>query len=144
MGSNPSNRYAMYVTCHDKPMDPLFEALQPGLLHRYGPVIGRDELSQALGYASGDGFRQALARGLAPVPVFAIPHRGGKYALTKDVASWLAELSSERPRRRQHESASSAPWATLVCLDNSGHERTGADCPWRTSQGTMEESTMSE
>ena len=92
MGPNPSSRYATCVTCHDKPADPLADALQQDLLHRYGPVIGQDELRQALGYASGDGFRQALARGLVPVPVFAIPHRRGKYALTKDVASWLAGL----------------------------------------------------
>nr|WP_255692352.1 hypothetical protein [Luteimonas sp. XNQY3] len=62
------------------------------MLQRYGPVIGQDDLRQALGYASPGGFRQALARGVIPVPVFAIPHRRGKYALTKDVASWLAEL----------------------------------------------------
>ena len=35
MGPNPSNRYATCVTCHDKPADPLADALQQDLLHRY-------------------------------------------------------------------------------------------------------------
>ncbi|MCD9006307.1 hypothetical protein LDO31_08675 [Luteimonas sp. XNQY3] len=80
------------MTYRDQPNDSLADALQRDLLQRYGPVIGQDDLRQALGYASPGGFRQALARGVIPVPVFAIPHRRGKYALTKDVASWLAEL----------------------------------------------------
>jgi len=92
LGWNPDNRYATSVTSPDQPADLLIDSLQQDLLRRYGPVIGQDDLRQALGFASLDGFRQALSRGVVPVPVFAIPHRRGKYALTKDVASWLAEL----------------------------------------------------
>ncbi len=72
--------------------DPLAHVLEQDLLQRYGPVIGQDDLRQALGYASLDAFRQALSRGLLPVLVFPIPHRRGKYALAKDIASWLARL----------------------------------------------------
>ena len=92
LGSNPGNRYATRVTYCDQLTDSLIDSLQQDLLRRYGPVIGQDDLRQALGFASLNGFRQALSRGAIPVPVFAIPHRRGKYALTKDVASWLAEL----------------------------------------------------
>lgn len=80
------------MTDRDQPTDSLAIALQQDLLQLYGPVIGQDDLRRALGYASLGGFRQALARGVLPVPVFAIPHRRGKYALTKDVAWWLAAL----------------------------------------------------
>ena len=89
------------MTSHDKvppPVDPiaaLASALERDLLHRYGPLIGHDDLRQALGYMSMDAFRQALSRDQMPVPVFAVPHRRGKYALSKDVAHWLARLRSE-------------------------------------------------
>lgn len=68
----------------------LAEALERDLLARYGPLIGNDQLCQALGYSSIDAFRQAQSRGLLPVPVFSIPKRRGKFALVKDVAQWLA------------------------------------------------------
>lgn len=73
-----------------KRTDSLAEALERDLLGRYGPMISGDELRTALGYASMDAFRQALARKTVPVPVFALPNRRGKYALVKDVATWLA------------------------------------------------------
>lgn len=70
----------------------LVQALESDLLRRYGPLIGHDDLHQALGYPSMDAFRQALSRRQLSVPVFAMPHRRGKYALAKDVAHWLAYL----------------------------------------------------
>lgn len=92
LGLIPLSRYAVGMTCRDEITDPLAHSLEQDLLHRYGPVVGQDDLRQALGYASLDAFRQALSRGLLPVPVFPIPHRRGKYALVKDIASWLAQL----------------------------------------------------
>jgi hypothetical protein len=86
------------MTSHDDespPVDPvaaLASALELDLLHRYGPMIGHDDLRQALGYVSTDAFRQALSRDQVPVPVFPVPYRRGKYALSKDVAHWLARL----------------------------------------------------
>ncbi len=68
----------------------LADALERDLLARYGPIIGADDLRQALGYASMDAFRQALSRRQLPVPVFALPNRRGKFSLSKDVAQWLA------------------------------------------------------
>lgn len=80
----------------------LARSLEQDLLMRYGPMIGQDDLRQALGYASLASFRQAYCRGQLPVPVFAIPHRRGKYALVKDLALWLASSrlalkDSQRP-----------------------------------------------
>lgn len=73
----------------------LAQALESDLLSRYGPVIGQDDLRQALGYSSMDAFRQALSRRHLPVPVFALPHRRGKFALSKDIAHWLAAQRSK-------------------------------------------------
>lgn len=77
---------------NNEPLTVLANEFEQGLLQRYGPVVGQDELRQALGYSSQDAFRQALARGRLPVPVFSIAGRRGKYALSKDIALWLAQL----------------------------------------------------
>ncbi len=71
----------------------LADLLERDLLARYGaPLLGGDDLRSALGYPSVEALRQAIARGTVPVPVFAVEHRRGKFALTKDVAAWLAKL----------------------------------------------------
>lgn len=69
----------------------LAELLERELMGRYGPLISNDDLRQALGYVSMDAFRQALSRKTMPIPVFALPNRWGKYALVKDVATWLSQ-----------------------------------------------------
>lgn len=68
----------------------LEEILAKDLLYRYGPLLGQDELWRALGYMSLDGLRQAQARGTVPVHVFSLEKRRGKFALSRDVARWLA------------------------------------------------------
>ncbi len=87
----------MGMTNRDEHLDPLAQLLEQDLLHRYGPVIGQADLCKALGYKSADAFRQALARGVLPVPVFAIAHRRGKFALAKDIAQWIAQLRHQAP-----------------------------------------------
>lgn len=64
--------------------------LDHSLNEKYGPMISGENLRIVLGYPSMPAFRQALSRKTVPVPVFALPNREGKYALTKDVAIWLA------------------------------------------------------
>lgn len=68
----------------------LAELLERELMGKYGPLISNDDLRQALGFASNDAFRQALARKTMPIPVFPLPNRRGKYALVKDLALWLS------------------------------------------------------
>lgn len=85
------------TSCDNPPVvsDPytaLANVLERDLLMRYGPMIGNDDLLQALGYLSLDAFRQALVRRQLPVPVFPLANRRGKYALAKDVAHWLASV----------------------------------------------------
>lgn len=50
-----------------------------------------DALRKALGYRSGDAFRQAASRGTLPIHTFKIETRRGRFAMTKDVAKWLVE-----------------------------------------------------
>ena len=64
--------------------------LEQQLMSKYGPLLSGDDLRQVLGYPSLDALRQAICRNRAPVPVFTLQNRRGKYALTKDVAIWLA------------------------------------------------------
>lgn len=65
------------------------------------PVLGGDDLQAALGYPSREAFRQALFRDAVPVPVFSLPRRRGKFALVKDVASWLAHCHAQAQRSRK-------------------------------------------
>ncbi|HCY15439.1 MAG TPA: hypothetical protein DHV21_05590 [Curvibacter sp.] len=65
--------------------------LEAELLNRYGPMMGGKDLHRALGYRSAVGFRSALSRQQVFVTVFNLAHRRGKFALTKDIAVWLAK-----------------------------------------------------
>ena len=64
--------------------------LEADLLDLYGPLLTGDDLRKALGYVSKDAFRQAMARKTVPIPLFELENRRGKYALSKDVAKYLA------------------------------------------------------
>lgn len=56
---------------------------------QYGPLMGGTALYRALGLPSAAASREAL-----PVQVFSIPHRRGRFALTREVALWLAGLKA--------------------------------------------------
>jgi len=64
--------------------------LEQDLLSKHGPMMTGEDLKAALGYPSQEAFRQAVARKTIPIPIFGIEKRRGKFALTKDVAAWLA------------------------------------------------------
>lgn len=69
----------------------LARSLELDMLNQHGYMLSGDSLRKALGFASMDALRQAIARDKLPVPVFSIENRRGKFALVKDVAIWLAE-----------------------------------------------------
>ncbi len=85
------------VTVRDQEMtrpkfeEPLAVLLERELLSKYGPMMTSEALRIALGYPSKEAFRQSVARKTTPIPVFSIERRRGKFALTKDVAAWIAE-----------------------------------------------------
>ncbi len=71
------------------------EALKTELRKRmeqeHGPLLGGEKLALALGHANLAAFRQARRHGRVDVPVFMLPKRQGYFALTSDVADWLAQ-----------------------------------------------------
>ena len=69
-----------------------FSVMQRELLQQYGALVGGDALRQLLGYPSAEAFRQARHRKAIPIPLFRIPQRRGNFALSRDIAHWLAEL----------------------------------------------------
>lgn len=71
-------------------VDELASELENKLYQSLGPMIYGDALYKSLGYSSADAFRQAVSRKTVPVDVFSIEKRRGKFALTRDVAKWIA------------------------------------------------------
>lgn len=69
--------------------------LEAQLIRTYGVIVGGARLSQALGYPTQQAFRQAVARGRVPVPLFTIPGRRGKFAQIQDIARWVHGLGSD-------------------------------------------------
>lgn len=57
----------------------------------HGPLLGGAKLIAALGHGNAASLRQARRRGRVAVPLFSLPSRRGFFALTRDVADWLAE-----------------------------------------------------
>lgn len=53
-------------------------------------MLGGAALYRALGFPTAAAMRQAVSRGRVPVPLFDIENRRGRFALTRDVALWLA------------------------------------------------------
>jgi hypothetical protein len=68
----------------------LARALEQELFAVHGPMMWGKALTAALGYPTSGAFRQAVARNTVPVTVFSIERRRGKFALSTDVALWLA------------------------------------------------------
>lgn len=60
------------------------------LMAAYGAMLTGRDLYRTLGYPTPDAFRQAVSKKTVPVTIFPIENRRGKFALTKDVAFWLA------------------------------------------------------
>lgn len=67
------------------------------MLKEFGPLMGGEELRRALGYRTGAAFARAVRMGTIGIPLFEIPNRRGRFALTIDVAKWLIALRGEMP-----------------------------------------------
>ena len=70
--------------------DALTSLLERDLNERYGPMISGDGLRKVLGFTTMEAMRQALTRRQISLPVFTPENRRGKFALSHDVARWLA------------------------------------------------------
>lgn len=65
--------------------------LEQELTTRYGVMLGSRILWRELGFYSAAAFSQAIIRGKMEVPLFEVKHRRGYFALSKDVALWVAQ-----------------------------------------------------
>ena len=73
------------------PLDELTTELEAILTERYGLMLPSRVLWKLLGYPSTDAWRKAIQRKTRPVPIFQIPERNGYFALSRDVAVWIAK-----------------------------------------------------
>ena len=83
------------------------ENLNRMLSSQHGPLLGGAELVRILGYRTSAAFRQAHKRGQISVPIFKLPDRRGYYALTHEVADWIAE--ARFPNATQPRPVTEAP-----------------------------------
>ncbi|MDG0854802.1 hypothetical protein [Roseateles puraquae] len=91
--------------------DKLAQEIEHSLHERHGPMLGGAALYRALGYPTAAAMRQAVARGRVPVPLFDIEKRRGRFALTRDVAAWMARCRANgltSPAANQHRAASAS------------------------------------
>ena len=73
----------------------LQQQMRESMLRLHGPLLGGQALTAALGHRTAASLRQARRRGQVAVPLFTVPNRRGWFALTLDVADWLADMRSE-------------------------------------------------
>lgn len=81
------------MSCTNVPPDKLIlltHELRLALEERHGPLLSGQALASSLGHGSVAGLRQARRRGHVAVALFTVPKRRGYFALTRDVAEWLA------------------------------------------------------
>lgn len=65
-------------------------AIMSSLEQTHGPLLKGEGLANALGYKNLASLRQAKKRSQVGVALFELPNRKGLYALTAEVADWLA------------------------------------------------------
>lgn len=80
--------------------------LRDALARLHGPILGGEPLAQALGYRNGAALRQARRRGHVSLKFFMLPNRRGWYALTDDVADWLAHARAAADAATERQDSS--------------------------------------
>jgi hypothetical protein len=70
----------------------LQQELRETLLRMHGPLLGGKALVAALGHKNAASLRQARRRRQVAITLFTVPNRRGWFALTQDVADWLASI----------------------------------------------------
>jgi len=68
----------------------LAASIENSLTSIYGPMLTGSDLVKVLAFPSAAAFRKAKSRNTLPISVYSLPNRKGTFALTKDVANWLA------------------------------------------------------
>jgi hypothetical protein len=73
--------------------------LRESLLRMHGPLLGGEALVAALGHKNAASLRQARRRKQVAITLFTFPNRRGWFALTQDVAGWLANFRINSQRK---------------------------------------------
>lgn len=73
------------------------------LMREYGPLMGGEDLRRALGYRTWSAFARAVRMDGLGLTVFAIPGRRGKFAFTRDVATWLQSVGESNSTKSKDE-----------------------------------------
>mgnify|MGYP000019845759 CR=1 FL=1 len=74
------------------------------LREAYGShILTLHDITKALNYSSISAVRQAIARNNMPIPLFNLPNRRGKFALTAEVARFLARQASAKDANGKKE-----------------------------------------
>lgn len=81
----------------------LAQEIRGDLNHLYGPLLGSRDLWKVLGYKSPVAYRQARSRKRISIPEFEIEGRSGHFALTVDVARWLAKQRMSNPTQNSEK-----------------------------------------
>lgn len=74
-------------------------AIMSSLEQAHGPLLKGEGLANALGYKNLASLRQARKRDQVGVALFELPNRKGLYALTAEVADWLATCRLQANRQ---------------------------------------------
>jgi len=77
----------------------LFNEIARDLLTAHGAVLKGEALWRALGFGSRSAFQRAVAARTVGVTLFPMREGRGRYALTRDVARYLAKLRIDAERR---------------------------------------------
>ena len=70
------------------------QEIRSDLQHKFGLLVGGSDLAKLLGFKTMNAFRQAVRRKALPIKVFELENRRGKFALSEDLAHWLATLKA--------------------------------------------------
>ena len=99
--------------------NPLASELLASLLATHGPLLGGADLMRALGYRNAAAMRQARYRGQITLTLFTLPNRRGHYALTAEVAEWLAKARTQRavPGGAFDATDGPAPFAAFTSME---------------------------
>lgn len=95
--------------------------LNDAMLRQYGPLIGGADLRKALGFRTAATFQRAVREKTLNVPVFDVPGRRGKFALTVDIAIWITTVSDS-----DHQSGEPQP-STAGCIGKGGGGNTNEE-----------------
>ena len=74
--------------------DDVMQNLKTQMIATFGPTIGGSDLYAALGFKTYSAFYRSYKRNEIGVPVFTLNGRRGWFALTEEVAEWLARNRS--------------------------------------------------